>query len=122
MNPIMRFLKTTFLNHCPNCGQSRLYTGIFQIRPKATCDNCSVRFERDAGNWLMPTALAYTAGAAFALILGFFLVKQRGFFAGLEWILIVATLAFVALIYKSTKSLWIWMLWLMGQVRVDNSG
>ena len=119
MNALSRLLKTTLLNQCPNCGQAKLYAGIFQIRPKTTCDSCEVRFERDAGNWLMPTAIAYALGAIFAAVLGFFLVKEHGFFAGLEWVLILATLSFVAVIYKSTKSLWIWMLWVMGQVKVD---
>jgi len=79
MNSISRFFNTMVFNQCPNCGQSKLYSGIFQIRPKSTCDNCAVRFERDAGNWLMPTAIAYTYGAVFAFILGFFLVQRNGF-------------------------------------------
>lgn len=94
---------------------------MFHIRPKVICDSCNVRFEKDAGNWLMPSAIAYVLGALFAFILGFILVRQYGFFRGLEWVLIAATLLFVALIYKATKSLWIWMLWVMGQVKVDGA-
>ncbi len=118
---VSRLFRTTFLNQCPNCAKAKLYSHVWHIRPKQTCDACLVRFERDAGNWLMPTAMAYFLAAIFAFLVGFFLVKQNGFFAGLEWVLIVATLLFVAVIYKPCKSFWIWMLWMMGQVRADSS-
>ncbi|MEZ4629659.1 MAG: DUF983 domain-containing protein [Deinococcales bacterium] len=116
---LIKMLKTTFLFRCPQCSQSDIYINFFSLRPKETCTNCGVRFERDQGNWLMPTAFAYGLGVIFAFILGFSLGRRYGLFNGFEIVLIASTLLFVALIYKPVKSFWVWVLWLMGEVKAD---
>ncbi|MEZ4608044.1 MAG: hypothetical protein R2865_14965 [Deinococcales bacterium] len=68
----------------------------------------------------MPAHIKRSIGVIFAFILGFSLGRRYGsFLMALRIVLIANTLLFVALIYKPVKSFWVWVLWLMGEVKAD---
>ena len=121
MQKLHSFFATTFGLRCPECCSGGLYARVFHIRPHATCPSCSVRFERDQGVWLIPTFLTYGSAVLVALLFGFILGRRYGLFPGFEWVLIAITFSYVILGYKFIKAFSIWILWMMGEVRLDGN-
>jgi len=114
-----KFFRSMFLLRCPECSTGDIYPNLFSIKPKAICDSCGVRYERDSGVFIMPVFLCYFLGAAFAGLFGLFLGMRFGMFAGFTPTLIAATVVFILLVYRPVKGVWIWILWRFGLVRAD---
>jgi uncharacterized protein (DUF983 family) len=107
--------------HCPNCGQGRIFTGLFKMNE--VCPVCGVRFERESGESVggMYINLAL---AELITIGGFFIVNAlfKPPFVPHLIFWVVFNVAFVALFYRHARSLWIGTTYLTGGVRKDRDG
>jgi uncharacterized protein (DUF983 family) len=112
---LRRFFGTVFALRCPVCTQGKIAAGFFGI--KEQCPACGARFERgDEGHWLIASTLNYFFNALICIGLTIFLVGRYGFFPGLAWIIVAVALILVALLYRPSKALGLWLLWLFGFV------
>lgn len=110
-----RFFSTVFLLRCPNCGQGRIAKNFFNI--KDTCGVCHAKFERgDAGNWMVAATLNYFINAVILIVVTIILVRNYGFFPGLAFVIAGLALLLGALLYRPSKALGVWILWLFGFV------
>lgn len=105
---------------CPNCGEGRIFTGLFRMNE--TCPVCGVRFERESGESV--GGMYINLGLAELLTIGgFFLVNAL--FAPpfvphlIFWV--VFNIVFIALFYRHARSLWIGTSYLTGGVYVDRN-
>ncbi|MCC6805139.1 MAG: DUF983 domain-containing protein [Anaerolineae bacterium] len=109
---------TVFRLRCPNCGQGRIFTGLFAMNK--TCPYCGVRFERESGESV--GGMYFNLVAAELLTMGgFFTVNalfEPPFIPHLTfWI--VFNIVFIALFYRHARSLWIGTSYLTGGVYAD---
>lgn len=106
---------------CPNCGQGRIFTGLFKMNE--VCPVCGVRFERESGESVggMYINLAL---AELITIGGFFIVNALFKPPFLPHLLFWAAfnVIFVALFYRHARSLWIGTTYLTGGVFKDPEG
>jgi uncharacterized protein (DUF983 family) len=106
---------------CPNCGQGRIFTGLFKMNP--VCPVCGVRFERESGESVggMYINLAL---AELITIGGFFIVNALFHPPFLPHLIFwaVFNVVFVALFYRHARSLWIGTTYLTGGVYKDAQG
>ena len=109
-----RFFSTVFAGRCPVCAQGHIAKSYFQN--KDACEVCGARFERDSGNWLVSAVLCYFITIVFCLGLGITLVLRYGFFPGLTPLMVGVAFAVILLIFRSMKSLAVWLLWVFGFV------
>jgi len=107
-------LRSALRGACPECGTPGAFAGWYRLSER--CSGCGAVFERDPGSFLGATVLAYTwallamGGIALATIPG------RGLYLGLEWVLLATALLTVAVTYRPTKALWLWLMWVAGWV------
>ena len=117
-----RALWAALKGRCPNCGQGRLFERTLTIRIRSTCTVCGVRFERDQGGFLGPSAMAYVVAVVFEVMLFVVLYRRFGLFPGIEWILIAVGVAAILISWKPLKGVWVWLLWVSGLVWTDRLG
>lgn len=116
MVAVKRFFSTVFGLRCPVCARGKIAAGPFGIRER--CPDCGARFERgDEGHWLVASTLNYFFNALICVGLTIFLVQGYGFFPGLAWIVVGASLGLAALLYRPSKALGLWLLWLFGFIK-----
>lgn len=102
---------------CPECGAPGAFRGVYALH--RACPRCGVVFERDSGTWLGAMALAYGAAALAMLAVGLATVPGRGFYRGLELVLVGTGLVTVLLAYRPIKGMWLWFTWAAGWVHRD---
>ena len=114
----LQIMGTTLRLRCPNCGQGRIFTGLFKMNK--TCPVCGVRFEREDGESVGGKYINL-ALAELVTIGGFFLVNAL-FHPPFEphlvfWV--IFNIAFVTLFYRHARSLWIGTVYMTGGVYKD---
>lgn len=108
-----RFFTTLFGSRCPNCGEGNISKNFFNI--KDACPTCHANFDRgDEGNWLAYATLNYLFTAVICIFVTLFLVRSHGFFSGLAFLVAGVALLCVALLYRPSKLIGVWILWLFG--------
>ncbi len=107
--------------HCPNCGEGRIFTGLFSMNQ--TCPVCGVRFERESGESVGGMYINLSI-AELLTIGGFFLVNTLAHPPFVPHLIfwVVFNVAFVALFYRHARSLWIGTTYLTGGVYKDREG
>lgn len=115
----LRQLPTTLLGHCPECGTGQLFKNYFQL--KDTCEVCHVRFERDAGSSMIAMVLNYFISLILTGILALVLIFRFGFFSGVMVALAGFAVLSIFVLYRFTKLLHLWLLWLFGFVYPDTA-
>ncbi|GAB4515962.1 MAG: DUF983 domain-containing protein [Anaerolineae bacterium] len=110
-------LRGTFLR-CPNCGQGKMFDGLFSIRAK--CEVCHVRYEREGGESIGGTMLLLVFAELFA-VGGFFitviLLGAPILSTGLFWL--AFNVLFILLGYRHTRGMWVGVVYLTGNVITD---
>ncbi len=94
-----------------------MFDRLYRVRP--TCLGCGVRFERDAGSWLVALVLTYTFAILVLVVEALLLLPRYGLFDGIEWIGIGTGAITVILSYQPIKGASIWFLWASGVVTRD---
>lgn len=108
-----RFFTTLFGARCPNCGEGGIAKNFFNIKDK--CPVCQANFDRgDDGNWLAYSTLNYLFTAVICVFVTLFLVRTYGFFSGLAFLVAGVALLCVVLLYRPSKLIGVWILWLFG--------
>ncbi len=102
---------------CPACGAAGAFRGIYALH--RACPSCGVVFERDSGTWLGAMGLAYGLAALVMLAVALATVPGRGFYRGLELVLVGTGLVTVLLGYRPIKGWWLWFTWAAGWVHRD---
>lgn len=120
----MTFLKILFvctiLARCPCCGKGSLFRGWFSFRP--ACDTCGLVYEQWVGDWTSATWIAHSVG--FLAALGVFVwmfatdVGMNGPLSPEFSIALLAAL-FSLLALRSSKSLWLGVMYWAGGVEVS---
>ena len=111
-------MRTVFRSRCPACGRGALFENAFEV--VGTCDHCGARLERDPGSYLVLISLNYFLVVIATGLVALALVLRFGLFDGLMPVLIgVAVVAF-ALLFRPTKALYVWLLWVFGFVYPDD--
>src|SRR5690349_21587958 len=103
---------------CPNCGQGRMFTGLFKMEP--TCPYCHVRYERLSGESI--GGMFINLGLAEILSIGGFFVTQALFnppliFQMVFWV--AFNILFVLLFYRHSRALWVAISYLTHGVYAD---
>lgn len=114
----LQIVWTTFRLRCPNCGQGRIFTGLFKMNK--TCPVCGVRFEREDGESV--GGMYINLGLAELITIGGFFVVNAVARPPFEphlifWV--IFNVAFVALFYRHARSLWIGTVYVTGGVYRD---
>jgi uncharacterized protein (DUF983 family) len=109
---------TTLRLRCPNCGQGRIFTGLFKMNE--TCPYCGVRFERESGE---SVGAMYIALVVVELLTmgGFFLVNALFHPPDVPHLVfwVIFDVVFLTLFYRHARSLWVGTTYLTGGVFVD---
>ncbi|MFP4321751.1 MAG: DUF983 domain-containing protein [Anaerolineales bacterium] len=91
---------------CPNCGQGRLWQGLFGVG--AACPVCGQRFQSQPGDFTGASVLSYALASVVGLAFGLLAVL---FFEWPLWLTmtlgVALIVAVVALTYRPLKGLWI---------------
>lgn len=112
-----RFWLTNILLRCPACAQGGVAKNLFNL--KSHCDSCNASFERFPGNFLISIALNYFITSVVVLALGLIIALNYGFIAGLTELLLAVACITIFFIYRPTKVLTLWFLWVLGFVYPD---
>jgi len=115
----LRVWWTVLRLRCPNCGEGRIFTGLFKMNK--VCPVCGVRFERAEGESVGAMYIALVA-VELLTVGGYFLVNAL--FAPPQtphlifWV--VVNIVFLTLFYRHARSLWIGTVYMTGGVFPDS--
>ncbi len=103
---------------CPNCGQGRMFTGLFSM--EETCPYCHVRYERRSGESI--GGMFINLGLAEMLSIAGFFISQALFdppliFQMVFWV--AFNILFVLLFYRHSRALWVAVSYLTNGVYPD---
>ncbi len=116
LRALRRFFSTVVSLRCPACARGKIAAGPFGIQEQ--CPVCGARLERgDEGHWLVASTLNYFFNALICVGLTVYLVQRFGFFSGLAWVIVSVALLLALLLYRPSKALGVWILWLFGFVK-----
>ena len=111
-------LPATLLGHCPNCKQGKVFKNAVSL--KDVCQHCGVRFERDGGSHMISMVLNYFLSLIITGVVALMLFLRYGFFPGATFALAGLACVCIALLFRPTKLLYLWLLWLFGFVYQDS--
>lgn len=107
-----------FRQRCPNCGQGKMFSGLFHMEP--TCPYCHVRYERSSGESLGGMMIGLII--AELIMVGGYLLSETLFHPPLEFQLIfwvTFNIAFCLIFYRPARGMWISVTYLSGGVYAD---
>ena len=93
---------------CPRCRRGALFTGILAMPER--CAVCGLYYEREHGYFVGAMALSYGLSIALIAILFFALLAITRW--SLEWVLLVASIAFLPLAplcLRYARAMWIYL-------------
>ncbi|HEV2249996.1 MAG TPA: DUF983 domain-containing protein [Candidatus Limnocylindria bacterium] len=93
---------------CPRCRRGRLFSGIIDMPER--CPECGLVYEREHGYFVGAMAISY--GLAVGLIAILFFAVLAATRWSLEWVLLVAGLAFLPLsplCFRYARALWMYL-------------
>ena len=114
-----RLLPTLLRFRCPACGTGPIFRDALYLRE--TCAHCGVRFEREPGGLIVSMVLNYFLSILMLLGAAIFIVRRWGFADWLLPLLLGACVLLVLLLYRPTKAIYLWLIWLLGFVHVDRT-
>jgi uncharacterized protein (DUF983 family) len=112
-----RLLPSVFLLRCPACGQGAIFKNALYL--KDLCPVCGVRFERQEGGLIVSMVLNYFLTILILLAAAIFAVRAWGFTDWLLPALLAGCVALILLLYRPSKALYLWFIWVLGFVHID---
>jgi uncharacterized protein (DUF983 family) len=98
------------LHRCPNCGRPGVFRGLFKTNER--CENCDFLIQREDGFFLGAIAINYAAAAA-PLIVIFVLIFMNAISVPVALAIAIPwTIVVPILFYRTSKSLWLMLVYL----------
>ena len=110
-------LPATMAGHCPNCTEGKVFKNAVNL--KETCEYCGVRFERDGGSHMISMVLNYFLSLIITGVVALVLILRYGFFSGATFAFAGLACLCIVILFRPTKLLYLWLLWLFGFVYQD---
>ncbi|MBZ0297994.1 MAG: DUF983 domain-containing protein [Anaerolineae bacterium] len=107
-----------FRLRCPNCGQGKMFSGLFRMEP--TCPHCHVRYERSSGESLggmMIGLIIVELITVGGYLLSDVLFRPPLLFQMVFWV--AFNLAFCLAFYRPARGMWVSVTYLTGGVYAD---
>jgi len=86
---------------------------------KETCENCGVPFERDAGSYITSMVLNYFMTVICTTAIALVLILRYGFFPGVTPLIAVIACAFILILHRPSKLIYLWLMWVFGFIYHD---